>query len=53
MFWKDGEPFRIIGGDLHYFRVHPEVKIIFLTSVSLLKKMVSCYESEKLKGKEG
>lgn len=25
MFWKDGEPFRIIGGDLHYFRVHPQV----------------------------
>ncbi|KAL6585160.1 Beta-galactosidase 17 [Orobanche minor] len=24
MFWKDGEPFRIIGGDLHYFRVHPK-----------------------------
>ncbi|CAI8611983.1 unnamed protein product [Vicia faba] len=24
MFWKAGEPFRIIGGDLHYFRVHPE-----------------------------
>ncbi|XP_057771590.1 beta-galactosidase 17 [Salvia miltiorrhiza] len=24
MFWRDGEPFRIIGGDLHYFRVHPE-----------------------------
>ncbi|XP_058780235.1 beta-galactosidase 17-like isoform X2 [Vicia villosa] len=24
MFWKNGEPFRIIGGDLHYFRVHPE-----------------------------
>ncbi|XP_027340911.1 beta-galactosidase 17 isoform X2 [Abrus precatorius] len=24
MFWKDGEPFQIIGGDLHYFRVHPE-----------------------------
>ncbi|KAF1859382.1 hypothetical protein Lal_00009966 [Lupinus albus] len=24
MFWKDGQPFRIIGGDLHYFRVHPE-----------------------------
>ncbi|XP_051135682.1 beta-galactosidase 17 isoform X2 [Andrographis paniculata] len=24
MFWKDGKPFRIIGGDLHYFRVHPE-----------------------------
>ncbi|XP_021716455.1 beta-galactosidase 17-like isoform X2 [Chenopodium quinoa] len=23
-FWKDGEPFRIIGGDLHYFRVLPE-----------------------------
>ncbi|KAL2899565.1 Beta-galactosidase 17 [Bienertia sinuspersici] len=24
IFWKDGEPFRIIGGDLHYFRVLPE-----------------------------
>uniref|UniRef100_A0A7N0RH82 Beta-galactosidase n=1 Tax=Kalanchoe fedtschenkoi TaxID=63787 RepID=A0A7N0RH82_KALFE len=24
MFWKDGEPYRIIGGDLHYFRVLPE-----------------------------
>ncbi|EPS69288.1 beta-galactosidase, partial [Genlisea aurea] len=24
MFWKDNKPFRIIGGDLHYFRVHPE-----------------------------
>ncbi|XP_028550449.1 beta-galactosidase 8 [Dendrobium catenatum] len=24
MFWKDGQPFRIIGGDLHYFRVLPE-----------------------------
>lgn len=24
MFWKDGEPFRIIGGDVHYFRVLPE-----------------------------
>lgn len=24
-FWKDGEPFQIIGGDLHYFRVLPEV----------------------------
>ncbi|KMT04895.1 hypothetical protein BVRB_7g170620 [Beta vulgaris subsp. vulgaris] len=24
MFWKDGEPFRIIGGDLHYFRVLPQ-----------------------------
>ncbi|XP_078428926.1 beta-galactosidase 17 isoform X2 [Wolffia australiana] len=24
MFWKDGEPFRIIGGDLHYFRVVPQ-----------------------------
>ncbi|KAF3450599.1 hypothetical protein FNV43_RR06688 [Rhamnella rubrinervis] len=23
-FWKDGEPFQIIGGDLHYFRVLPE-----------------------------
>ncbi|KAK9734499.1 hypothetical protein RND81_04G143700 [Saponaria officinalis] len=23
-FWKDGVPFRIIGGDLHYFRVLPE-----------------------------
>uniref|UniRef100_A0A5B7BUK6 Beta-galactosidase n=1 Tax=Davidia involucrata TaxID=16924 RepID=A0A5B7BUK6_DAVIN len=24
MFWKDGMPFQIIGGDLHYFRVLPE-----------------------------
>ncbi|CAH9073495.1 unnamed protein product [Cuscuta epithymum] len=24
MFWKDGKPFRIIGGDVHYFRIHPE-----------------------------
>lgn len=23
LFLKDGVPFRIIGGDLHYFRVHP------------------------------
>ncbi|THF94280.1 hypothetical protein TEA_023431 [Camellia sinensis var. sinensis] len=25
MFWKDGKPFQIIGGDLHYFRVLPEL----------------------------
>ncbi|KAG2728794.1 hypothetical protein I3760_01G220900 [Carya illinoinensis] len=24
MFWKDGQPFQIIGGDLHYFRVLPQ-----------------------------
>lgn len=24
-FWKDGQPFQIIGGDLHYFRILPEV----------------------------
>ncbi|XP_016169851.1 beta-galactosidase 17 [Arachis ipaensis] len=24
MFWKDSQPFQIIGGDLHYFRVHPQ-----------------------------
>lgn len=24
MFWKDGKPFRIIGGDLHYFRIIPQ-----------------------------
>lgn len=29
-FWKDGRPFQIIGGDVHYFRVVPEV--IFLLS---------------------
>ncbi|KAL5698664.1 beta-galactosidase [Ranunculus cassubicifolius] len=23
-FWKDGQPFQIIGGDLHYFRTVPE-----------------------------
>ncbi|MFS8000261.1 putative beta-galactosidase [Helianthus anomalus] len=26
MFWKDGQAFRIIGGDLHYFRTLPEVQ---------------------------
>lgn len=25
MFVKDGVPFRILGGDLHYFRVHPQL----------------------------
>lgn len=25
MFWKDDRPFRIIGGDVHYFRVLPQV----------------------------
>ncbi|XP_023541998.1 beta-galactosidase 17 [Cucurbita pepo subsp. pepo] len=24
MFWKDGKPFQIIGGDIHYFRTLPE-----------------------------
>ncbi|KAK1258599.1 Beta-galactosidase 17 [Acorus gramineus] len=24
MFWKDNQPFQIIGGDLHYFRVLPQ-----------------------------
>ncbi|XP_020098689.1 beta-galactosidase 8 isoform X2 [Ananas comosus] len=24
MFWKDDRPFRIIGGDVHYFRIVPE-----------------------------
>jgi beta-galactosidase len=24
-FWKDGNRFQIIGGDLHYFRVLPEI----------------------------
>ncbi|XP_020581189.1 beta-galactosidase 8 [Phalaenopsis equestris] len=24
MFWREGKPFQIIGGDLHYFRVLPE-----------------------------
>lgn len=23
-FWRDGQPFQIIGGDLHYFRIVPE-----------------------------
>ncbi|KAG6548447.1 hypothetical protein Mapa_009934 [Marchantia paleacea] len=23
-FYKDGSPFRILGGDLHYFRIHPQ-----------------------------
>ena len=24
-FWKDGAPFQIVGGDVHYFRIVPEV----------------------------
>ncbi|KAL8159264.1 hypothetical protein V2J09_000801 [Rumex salicifolius] len=24
LFWKDGKPFQIIGGDLHYFRILPQ-----------------------------
>jgi hypothetical protein len=24
-FWKDGEQFQIVGGDVHYFRIVPEV----------------------------
>lgn len=35
MFWKDGKPFQIIGGDLHYFRVLPEVFISFI-SISIV-----------------
>ena len=27
MFVKDGVPFRILGGDLHYFRVHPQASL--------------------------
>jgi beta-galactosidase len=23
-FWKDGEQFQIVGGDVHYFRIVPE-----------------------------
>ncbi|MBA0756063.1 hypothetical protein Gogos_022186, partial [Gossypium gossypioides] len=29
-FWKDGKPFQIIGGDLHYFRVLPELVVPFI-----------------------
>lgn len=36
MFWKDGEPFRIIGGDLHYFRVLPEVFFFFLILIFMV-----------------
>lgn len=36
-FWKDGEPFQIIGGDVHYFRVHPEVLHFLLASLSLMR----------------
>lgn len=41
MFWKDGKHFRIIGGDLHYFRVLPEVLVsdlLYLSIFSLLVK---------------
>lgn len=30
-FWKDGKPFQIIGGDVHYFRILPEVFIHFFS----------------------
>ena len=46
-FWKDGQPFQIIGGDLHYFRVHPEVFlfkfcniICYILFVNLLIKKI-------------
>lgn len=43
IFWKDGEPFRILGGDLHYFRVYPEVcfvSVIFLFLLSIQLSIV-------------
>lgn len=37
MFWKDGKPFQIIGGDLHYFRTLPEVFIMHLFPFMVIK----------------
>ncbi|KAG0588316.1 hypothetical protein KC19_2G233900 [Ceratodon purpureus] len=36
MFLKDGVPFRILGGDLHYFRVHPQLWMDRLLRVKAL-----------------
>lgn len=33
MFWKDNLPFQIIGGDLHYFRVLPQVFFSIFCSI--------------------
>lgn len=38
MFRKDGEPFRIIGGDLHYFRILPQVFLFLLFILLFLKQ---------------
>lgn len=43
MFWKDGEPCQIIGGDLHYFRVLPQV-FIFLKVSFLILIMITWLE---------
>ncbi|RWW09332.1 hypothetical protein GW17_00027195, partial [Ensete ventricosum] len=55
MFWKDDRPFRIIGGDVHYFRVLPQVErwwaILLPTIAPLLYQnggpiiMVQVYEA--------
>ncbi|CAI0419519.1 unnamed protein product [Linum tenue] len=45
MFWKDGHPFRIIGGDLHYFRTLPEVYMRHLYFLSLQCDLVVCFRS--------
>lgn len=38
MFRKDGEPFQIIGGDLHYFRILPQVFLFLLFILLFLKQ---------------
>ncbi|KAF9685142.1 hypothetical protein SADUNF_Sadunf03G0023700 [Salix dunnii] len=43
-FWKDGEPFRIIGGDLHYFRVLPQAFFyLFIFSKALGLNTIQTY----------
>lgn len=39
-FWKDGNHFQIIGGDLHYFRVLPEVLSLFLDEMSFFFRVI-------------
>ncbi|KAJ0008037.1 hypothetical protein Pint_28944 [Pistacia integerrima] len=39
MFWKDGKPFQIIGGDVHYFRVLPEGIADLVSFVKLCQKL--------------
>lgn len=51
MFWKNGEPFQIIGGDLHYFRVLPEVPfcvVVYVWNYGMFSFVQIVYLVEKI-----